>query len=160
MFRNCCPCLPWMIPVDDENSLNDWECRNNEQLVPLREPIREAAKRLCEKTIDCQYGEDRLERHFTNKCHRESEPAGMSWNKRSRQNGWGNLFRGRLLEAGSSGCWEHNCCGVTRCLAGVRFQASSAPWARKPVVDSLKLAASALFARSLASAVFASMSAL
>jgi len=44
-----------MIPVDDENALNDWKYRNNEQPVPLREPIREAAKRLCEKSGICQH---------------------------------------------------------------------------------------------------------
>jgi hypothetical protein len=44
-----------MIPVDDEDALNDWKYCNTEQSVPLREHIRQAAKRLCEKSGSCQY---------------------------------------------------------------------------------------------------------
>jgi len=68
-----------MIPVDDENALNDGEHRNNEQLVPLRELIHEAAKRLCEKTGNCQYELRRVQRQQLPKSRPFETGQPASW---------------------------------------------------------------------------------
>jgi len=68
-----------MIPVDDENALNDGERQNNEQLVPLRELIHEAAKRLCEKSGDCQYEVRRMQRQQLRRSRQLETGQPASW---------------------------------------------------------------------------------